>query len=775
MDPALQPPLSTDYDAPAAADDARALAENILESITDGFIALDRQWRFTYVNSRAEHLLSRSRIDLLGKNHWEEYSGTVGTIVESEYRRAVAQQVTVEFESYSKRWHRWLEFKAYPAAHGLSVYFRDITDRKRAEEASRRSEQELSDFFETATIGLHWVGPDGVILRVNQAELDLLGYSRDEYLGHHIAEFHADLPVIEDILACLAKDEKLKDYPARMRCKDGSIKYVRIDSSVLWQDGKFVHTRCFMRDVTDYKRAEEAVRENVHRLRLAQQVAHIGTFDWNLQSGVIRWTPELEAMHGLLPGGFGGTRSAWQELIHPDDRARTLQQLYEAMPKGVFESEWRVNLSDGEVRWLSGRASLFRDEAGNPRRWIGVNIDITDRKHAEEIHAHLAAIVESSNDAVVSKDLDGIVKTWNKGAERIFGYTAEEVIGRSIQLLIPQEMKHEEADILARLRRGERIEHYETSRLRKDGERIAISLSISPMKNAAGQIIGAAKIARDITEKKLAEEQIFQLNQHLEVRVQERTSQLAEANAKLIAQAEKLTAINAELERFAYVSSHDLQEPLRMVSSFTQLLARRYEGKLDADADDFIKYAVEGAHRMEHLIKDLLDYSRLGARETELGQVNVEEVWDQAIMDLKIPIDKSGAVLTHDPLPTVTGDATQIRQVFQNLLGNAIKFSHAAPQIHSWAERKGDEWVFAVRDNGIGIEQQYLDRIFEVFQRLHSRGEYQGTGIGLAICKRVVENHRGRIWVESVYGKGSTFYFALPVGDAASLPLPLAS
>ncbi len=307
----------------------------------------------------------------------------------------------------------------------------------------------------------------------------------------------------------------------------------------------------------------------------------------------------------------------------------------------------------------------------------------------------------------------------------------------------------------------------------KTDHSIAISLSVSPIKNAAGKIIGAAKIARDITEKKAAEEEIFRLNQHLEERVRERTSQLEEANAKLIAQAEKLTAINAELERFAYVSSHDLQEPLRMVSSFTQLLARRYEGKLGADADDFIKYAVEGALRMEHLIKDLLDYSRLGAHEAQVGQVNVEEVWDQVMMDLKIPREKSGAVLTHDPLPMVIGDATQLRQVFQNLLGNGIKFTHAAPQIHAWAERKGDEWIFAVRDNGIGIEPQYVERIFEVFQRLHSRGEYQGTGIGLAICKRVVEKHGGRIWVESVYGKGSTFYFTLPAVDvAASSCLP---
>jgi light-regulated signal transduction histidine kinase (bacteriophytochrome) len=173
---------------------------------------------------------------------------------------------------------------------------------------------------------------------------------------------------------------------------------------------------------------------------------------------------------------------------------------------------------------------------------------------------------------------------------------------------------------------------------------------------------------------------------------------------------------------------------------------------------------------MEHLIKDLLDYSRLGAHETQLGQVNMEEVWDQAVMDLKIPIEKRGAVLSHGPLPMVIGDATQLRQVFQNLLANGMKFTHAAPQIHGWAERNGDEWVFGVRDNGIGIEPQYLDRIFEVFRRLHSRGEYDGTGIGLAICKRVVENHGGRIWVESVYGKGSTFYFSLQAGDVASSP-----
>ena len=273
---------------------------------------------------------------------------------------------------------------------------------------------------------------------------------------------------------------------------------------------------------------------------------------------------------------------------------------------------------------------------------------------------------------------------------------------------------------------------------------------------------GLSVYFRDITDKKRAEEEIYRLNQHLEQRIRERTRELENANTQLVEQAEKLARTNAELERFVYVSSHDLQEPLRMISGFTQLLAQRYEGKLGADADDFIKYAVDGADRMSRLIKDLLKYSLLGMQEMRSAPVDFEELWYRAVMDLKVSIEESGAVLTHDSLPTIMGDATQLGQVFQNLLANAIKFTRAAPQIHVWAEQKGQEWVFGVRDNGIGIEPEYTERIFEVFRRLHSRSEYPGTGIGLAICKRVVEAHGGRMWLESEYGKGSTFYFTLP-------------
>ena len=227
--------------------------------------------------------------------------------------------------------------------------------------------------------------------------------------------------------------------------------------------------------------------------------------------------------------------------------------------------------------------------------------------------------------------------------------------------------------------------------------------------------------------------------------------------------AEELARSNAELEQFAYVASHDLQEPLRMVASFTQLLGRRYRGKLDQDADEFIGYAVDGANRMQHLINDLLAYSRVGTRSKPLAPTDCNAVFQQARDNLATAVEETSTVIYQDPLPMVLGDEVQLLQVFQNLIANAIKFRGAEPpQIQVTAARQGPEWVFAIQDNGIGIAPEHQERIFSIFQRLHQRSEYPGTGIGLAICKKIVERHGGRIWVESQPGKGSTFYFSLP-------------
>jgi PAS domain S-box-containing protein len=297
------------------------------------------------------------------------------------------------------------------------------------------------------------------------------------------------------------------------------------------------------------------------------------------------------------------------------------------------------------------------------------------------------------------------------------------------------------------LRTGQAVIGREEKETWPDGSVTWVSTTKEALRDRAGNIVGTFGISRDITGRKQAEQ-------------------------ALADKAEELQRSNTELEQFAYVASHDLQEPLRMVASYTQLLGRRYKGKLDSEADEFICYAVEGATRMQVLINDLLAYSRVGTRGKPFSMTDCNEVLARALANLKLASEEAEAQITADRLPTVEGDPTQLMQLFQNLVGNAIKFRspERRPGIHitatarqaEHAERPRFEWLFAVRDNGIGIEEKYFGRIFIIFQRLHTREQYPGTGIGLAVCKKIVERHGGRIWVESILGKGSTFYFTLP-------------
>jgi light-regulated signal transduction histidine kinase (bacteriophytochrome) len=279
--------------------------------------------------------------------------------------------------------------------------------------------------------------------------------------------------------------------------------------------------------------------------------------------------------------------------------------------------------------------------------------------------------------------------------------------------------------------------------LRKDGSEFPVEISLSPMEDQEGRLV--TSIIRDVSERRRVEHQLRQ------------------TAAALEHQTVELMRSNAELQQFAYVASHDLQEPLRMVASYTQLLARRYEGKLDQDADEFIAFAVDGAKRMQALINDLLAYSRVGTQGRDFTQTDLNEIVDRVIADLTAAIDDTGATAHREHLPTVPGDPVQLGQLFQNLISNAIKFRGSeTPRVDVTAERQGREWRVSVRDNGIGIAPEFADRIFIIFQRLHTRDEYPGTGIGLAICKKIVERHGGQIWLESEPGAGATFTFTLP-------------
>jgi len=360
------------------------------------------------------------------------------------------------------------------------------------------------------------------------------------------------------------------------------------------------------------------------------------------------------------------------------------------------------------------------------------------RSYSEAELAHFAAIIESSDDAIISKTPDGIITSWNPAAERMFGYSEEEALGKPLLIIFPKDRVGEEKEFLARIVRGERIEHVETVRKRKDGSLIDVSVTTSPIKDHQGNIIGASKIARDISRQKKSEQEARQ-------------------------RAEELARSNVELEQFAYVASHDLQEPLRAVASCVQLLKKRYAGQIDARADEFIRHAVDGAKRMQQLIDDLLAFSRVSTRSGKFEMVDSGKVFEEVLARLATSISESDAVVTCQELPRVRAEKVQLGQVFQNLLGNALKFrSGPRPEIQVSAEQRADDWHFSIRDNGIGIDPQYFERIFKLYQRLHSRTQYPGTGIGLAICLKIVQRHGGRLWVESQPGCGSTFHFTLP-------------
>lgn len=395
---------------------------------------------------------------------------------------------------------------------------------------------------------------------------------------------------------------------------------------------------------------------------------------------------------------------------------------------------------DGTEVPIDDSGAPIRDPDGTVRGTVMVFRDITERRRADAISRLLVSIVESSDDAIISKDLHGIITSWNRAAEHLYGYTAAEAIGQPITLISVPGRVDEMAQILERIAQGERIDNYETVRRTKDGQLVHVSLTVSPIQDAIGRIVGASKIARNITERIQAQE-------------------------ALARNADRLARANANLQQFAYTVSHDLQEPLRTVVTFSELLRSRYHGQLDAEANRFIDYINTSATRMHALINDLLDYARVvNINELPLTKVALTEAVTLAMHNLQLAIQESQAAIEVAPLPTVhvRAEKGHMVQLFQNLLSNAIKYhGDNRPVIQVSAEQHAAEWVISVRDNGVGVSSEYHTYIFGVFKRLYGP-DYPGTGVGLALCKQIVERLGGRIWVESQPSQGAMFQFSLP-------------
>ncbi|MEO6034646.1 MAG: PAS domain S-box protein [Verrucomicrobiota bacterium] len=494
---------------------------------------------------------------------------------------------------------------------------------------------------------------------------------------------------------------------------------------------------------------DAALRQSEERLRLTLEASETGTWDWDVQTGFLEWDDFLYKLFGRKRGDFDGRFETFLGYLHPEDRAAVSRLANRALAeKTDFVAEYRVLWPDKSYHYLASRGNALYDERGKAVRLLGVTLDVTEAKEAAEGLSLLAAIVSSSDDAIVGKDLFGTIVSWNVGAERMFGYTAEEAIGSKSTLIVPQDRYDEEVQALQRVQQG-KIEHFETRRVRKDGSFFFVSITFSPIRNAEGATIGVSANSRDISDRIRAEEEIRTLNAELEERVIQRTAELA--------------ATNQELEAFTYSVSHDLRAPLRHIDAFAQLLEDELKETISSGNRRYIERIRRGVQNMGQLVDDLLNLSRVGRVEIARDETDLNSVVEEVVADLKPEYESREINWSIEALPSLKCDPGLIKQVFINLLSNAVKYTRTRPKavIEIGQKRVGRELAIFIRDNGVGFNMKYADKLFGVFQRLHRAEDFEGTGVGLATVQRIIQLHEGRIWVEAELDKGATFYFTL--------------
>jgi PAS domain S-box-containing protein len=736
---------------------ADAHFRGLFEQAAVGLAQVGLDGRFLRVNQRLCDFLGYSREELLARTfqdltHPEDLEADLALV-----RQVLAGQAPTY--SLEKRYVRkdqaiapahltvsLVRDSAGQPEHFISV-IEDITARKRAE-ATTAQLAAIVHFSEDAILGLSL---DGLITSWNAGAQKVFGYAATEMIGGSIAKLippdHQDDE--KALLHRLQRGENVQHYDAARVKKDGTLIVISATLSPIRDGGgKLTGVSKVARDVTARKQVEAALRASEERFRTLVETAPEAIF--------IQAHGRFAYVNAAALRLFGASRP--EELlgqpvvnrIHPDFRAQVagrIRQLNEDYREVAPADEVCLTLA-GESKHANVSAVPFA--YNNQPGALVFARDITERIQAEgalrKSQGKLAAALASMTDAVFISDAAGRFVEFNEAFATFHRFAKKAECARTfaeypdiLQVFLPDgEIAPLERWAVPRALRGETATNAEYTLRRKDtGDTWVGSYSFGPIRGPAGEIVGSVVVARDITEQKQAEDRMKRTLADLE-------------------------RSNQELEHFAYVASHDLQEPLRMVSSYTQLLAQQYQGRLDDKARKYIHYAVDGAVRMQTLINDLLTYSRVSRHGHSLAPVDAHAVLGEAIRNLAASIQETHAVITSDALPMVRADGSQLAQLFQNLLANAIKFQRdAQPRIHVSAREGEGQWVFGVKDNGIGIEAQYAERVFIIFQRLHTLAEYPGTGIGLAVCKRIVERHGGRIWFESQPGKGTTFFFTL--------------
>ncbi|HXN98050.1 MAG TPA: PAS domain S-box protein [Candidatus Acidoferrales bacterium] len=646
----------------------------------------------------------------------------------------------------------------------MTAAIRDTNVRKAAEKHLSQTEsgrhlaeaalQECQEKYQMLLDGIQdyaifMMDPRGRVVSWNTAAERIKGYSADEIIGRNFSCFFPPEDIErgrpEEILRMTAASGRHEEQGMRVR-KDGSrflasltFTALRDSNGNLRGFSEFSHDLSESKESgTKYRGLLEAAPDAMVVVNKEEKIVLLN-LQAEKQFGYRRDELVGQKVKNIIPEGFAERLLADRLRSAEDALAQQIGTGIELTGRRKNGSEFPIEIMLSPLESAEGIlvTAAIRD----------ISVRKAAEKHLAQMEGRYRGLLEAAPDAMVVVNQNGEIVLLNVQAEKQFGYRRDELVGQKVKNIIPEgfaerlvaDALRSAADALAQ-QIGTGIE---LNGRRKNGSEFPIEIMLSPLESAEGILVTAA--VRDITTRKKAE-------------------------AHLLQKVEELNRSNEELEQFAYIASHDLQEPLRMVASYTQLLSKRYTGKLDSDADEFISFAVDGASRMQRLIKDLLAYSRVGTKPPDLQDTSSEKALQHALINLRGAVAESGALVTYDSLPIVVADEMQLIQLFQNLVGNAIKYQDSeVPRVHISAIASGEnKRIFSVRDNGLGINSLYFEKIFGVFQRLHKWEEFQGTGVGLAICKKIVERHGGAISVESKLGNGSTFFFTLVGSDKES-------
>ena len=731
--------------------------EAILNNMGEGLYTVNSQGFVTAMNPTAENLFGWTLEELRGKRmhdvtHYKHQDGSPFAIEECSGFQVVRQgkSITGYEDVFIRRDGSFFDV-VYSSAPirgndgvilGLVVVFRDVSGRRRAEEALRTSQQKFADLIERAPFGIYVVNSAFRIAQMNLGSQNGAFKNVRPVIGRDFSEAMRILwpePVAAEIVARFRNTlETGEPYQSRnfIRAR-GDIEAVEAYEWELHRltlaNGEY-GVVCYYYDSTELRNVVIALRESEERLRLATEHAEIGLWDVDVRNNVLTWPPRVKAMFGISPD-VPVSMADFYNGIHPDDRA-AISEAYAAAAdpsrRGLYDVEYRTaGKEDGRIRWVAAKGRGIFDEHGQCVRVIGTAIDISSRKATEvslaQSEARYRALAEQVTDGIFITDPQGRYIDANGPASAMLGYTRDDLLTLSILDMLDPSQREKLWQQLEQLATGEVVQGDWPFR-RKNGSYFIGDL-IS-RRFADGRMQG---VVRDVTERRRVEDE--------------------------------LRRANTDLEQFAYSASHDLQEPIRNVAIYSELLEKRYGPVLEGRAQEYLGFVTNGAKRMDALVKDLLVYTKCGAEQDEAAaESNAQMILQRTLESLATTVAETKATVTYDSLPSVCIPPVQLQQVFQNLIGNAIKYRRdgVEPQVHISFERSGNDLTFAVRDNGIGIDPEHQGKVFGLFKRLHNAEKYAGTGIGLAICQKIIERRGGRIWVESGgEGHGSTFYFTL--------------